>query len=550
LPPFLAVWYPGAVALPAGAQAFVFRSTGPAGDVVLRVARPGVILALDDSALAAISSPHLARIIEAGSEDGIDYQVFEFVPGHTLEDLLASNLRPDDAFIRPFVEQMERALSVLADAQLVHGDLKPANIVVTHLANGDLHFVVIDFGLTRRARHTIVEGLGGGTPEYLPPEGFCGYLTRCTDWWSLGMIVAEMLLGRHPLGGSPSTAIALAVITRRFDISGVPDSWSTLVRGLLTADYECRWTGHAVREWLDGRTPPLRDTADVPGPPVVARRPFVFDGVEHHQDPRLLADRMGSNWAEAARTIGSPSARTALSEWARQFNDAHLLATIDHLGDPDATLDHEIVQLIGALYAVHPGEYVGAGPTWYRGERLTPPRLHHLCERALEQSENLIGWSGSIEDIVDHDALVRVVRLMRDDLALLAGAAGPSHSLTQVHSRFDAGGAFLSAHAADLEPPAEPWELTLWSIRLLHALTGPGASVRLRETADRAVRRRADLRHLASPTSGPAHHLLAEIRSRRTVRWPRVRSVRDQVRRRLAERWRAHVLHRTSLRNP
>ena len=535
LPPFLAARFTDVRPLPAGAQAFVYRARDRGGDeVVVRVARPGHQATLDERTLEVVSaSPHLVTVREVDEHDGVAYQVYDFVPGPTLAEHLRVTPRPPEAFVADFVAQMCDALEVLGQAELVHGDLQPQNVIVGG-EGSQVAFVVIDFGLTRVARHTLVHGVAGGTPEYVPPEGFLGHQSRVWDWWSLGMIVAEMRLGRHPLAGAHPPTIGMTVALGRFELGDLADDerWSLLARGLLTRDHERRWAAAQVGEWLRGGSPAVADERlDAAGAGTTVRT-ITFGGREHHDDPRQLADHLGSDWEGAARFVGSPVFRAALGEWAGQFGDLDLLGAVERLDDGDVPLDHHVIALIGALYDVRLDGHRGVGRSWYRGRVLNAPILHQICERALEDVEALGDWDGDPAALDDHPALAEAVRLVERDLAVLAASVGAGDPLRMLYERFAAGSAFVDRHVGGLRPSAARWERTLWRIRLLQALTGSGDQVRLRADARRAARRRRDLAHLVGPRTGPAHHLVADIWGRRTPRRTPVRALRELTRRR------------------
>jgi hypothetical protein len=498
----------------AGAQALIFEGELTDGrNVVIRLARPGVALASDGVDLTGLSHPSLARVFEIGNSGGADYQILEHIDGDTLADRIRARATFSPNDVRTFVEQVSDALEHLAP--LVHADLSPANIMVRRES---LRFVLIDYGLTYRSEHTIMNGVEGRTPRYTPPEGFLGYRSRKWDWWSLGMLVAELLTGRHPLGDADQQTAAFAVVYGWFDVSPVVDPrWSMLVAGLLTADVEHRWTGAQVRDWLAGVSPPVVGSPATVGPPKPP--PLRFANHEFRADPRRLADALGSNWAEAARVLGSPEARTTVAAWARQFNDADLMAAIEP--SRGASLDQQLVRVIGALYSLPRQGRPGACRNWYRGTQLTPGALRSLCADALASAQDLAETSADPEELdrLDVSAPLRLVaHLVQGDLAVLAEGGGPGGGLSRLSAQLEAGREYIRSATEDLDPPREDWEELLWAIHLLACLVGPGAAAALRRDAERVARLHRELRPLVGAHSSSAHHLVATVRSRRTHR--------------------------------
>jgi serine/threonine protein phosphatase PrpC len=130
------------------------------------------------------------------------YVATEFIDGQTLEQWMRDHPRPDTETVRGFIEQIARGLQAFHRLEMVHQDVRPANVMID--SSGTLK--IIDFGLTRVAG--IVEGVamsaGGGmlgTPQYTAPEMFLGETGSArSDIFSLGVIVYQLLTGRLPYG--------------------------------------------------------------------------------------------------------------------------------------------------------------------------------------------------------------------------------------------------------------------------------------------------------------------------------------------------------------
>jgi eukaryotic-like serine/threonine-protein kinase len=160
-------------------------------------------------AVAAIDHPYICKIFEIGEQDDALYLVMEYVPGNTLDHRLQSGPLPAAEALRLGGEIAE-ALEEAHARRFLHRDLKPANIMVT--PHG--HVKVMDFGLARRvedistpdqatrelpASRLTAAGMIVGTPDYMSPEQVKGVtLDSRSDLFSFGVILAEMLGGRHP----------------------------------------------------------------------------------------------------------------------------------------------------------------------------------------------------------------------------------------------------------------------------------------------------------------------------------------------------------------
>ena len=169
---------------------------------------------LERQTLARLSHPAIARLLDGGATaDGRPYLVMEYVAGEPIDAYCAARRLGLDARLRLFravcaaVEHAHRNL-------VVHRDLKPSNILVT--ADGAPK--LLDFGI---AKVLSEEGEPGGaaptrarlmTPEYASPEQVRGEsVTTASDVWSLGVLLYELLTGRHPHREARATRTPYAI---------------------------------------------------------------------------------------------------------------------------------------------------------------------------------------------------------------------------------------------------------------------------------------------------------------------------------------------------
>jgi hypothetical protein len=201
--------------------------------------------------LAALDHPNIGMIYGWESSTGTPALVLELVEGPTLrERLIAGPLRLDEAL--GIARQIADAVESAHEQGVIHRDLKPANIKI----RPDGRVKVLDFGLAKAidrdgfdgATETGIEtrsGIAIGTPAYMSPEQARGDpLTRRTDVWSFGVILFEMLSGRHPFGGGSSTEVISEILHASPDWgllpAGTPPSIVRLVRRCLEKDPRAR----------------------------------------------------------------------------------------------------------------------------------------------------------------------------------------------------------------------------------------------------------------------------------------------------------------------
>lgn len=152
--------------------------------------------------VARINHPNVVAIMNAGEERGYYFIVMQYVRGGSLFDLLKQ--RVDFCltdFIRVFVDLCS-ALSAAHQQTVVHGDLKPANILITHSGKAMLG----DFGLVRvlrKYREVDPSKVIKGTPMYMSPEQARGGadVDVRSDIYSLGATMYHVLTGRPPFEG-------------------------------------------------------------------------------------------------------------------------------------------------------------------------------------------------------------------------------------------------------------------------------------------------------------------------------------------------------------
>ncbi|WP_224244816.1 TOMM system kinase/cyclase fusion protein [Hyalangium gracile] len=160
---------------------------------------------------ARLYHPHIVRLIDSGStEDGQLYTVFEYVPGRTLGDVLASEgaLPPWEA--AHLMLQVLDALGCAHKLGIVHRDLKPQNIMLTS-TGVRRNSLVLDFGLGTLSDEDRREDLSRitrtrdtlGTPAYAAPEQLRGEpVTARTDLYAWGLIFLECLTGKRVVEGT------------------------------------------------------------------------------------------------------------------------------------------------------------------------------------------------------------------------------------------------------------------------------------------------------------------------------------------------------------
>ncbi|GAA4882401.1 serine/threonine-protein kinase [Actinomycetospora straminea] len=149
---------------------------------------------------ARLREPHVIPIHDYGEVDGRLFIDMRLVDGQDLATLLATEgpLPPERAV--GLVSQVADALDAAHEADLIHRDVKPANILVTP---HDFVYVA-DFGIAHSVGHTksTSNGAAAGTLDYMAPERFTnGTIGPRTDVYSLACVLFECLTGTKPFPG-------------------------------------------------------------------------------------------------------------------------------------------------------------------------------------------------------------------------------------------------------------------------------------------------------------------------------------------------------------
>jgi serine/threonine protein kinase len=151
--------------------------------------------------LATLNHPNIVTILTAERQENVFFIVMEFVPGRTLEAVLASGGALGLGQALDYTCQICNAVDHAHRQGVLHRDLRPSNVLVTE--NGLVK--VADFGTSRFleiAAHgtTII-----GSPPYMAPEQFRGKAVFASDVYSLGVTMYQMFTGVLPYE-SPSPA--------------------------------------------------------------------------------------------------------------------------------------------------------------------------------------------------------------------------------------------------------------------------------------------------------------------------------------------------------
>jgi serine/threonine protein kinase len=189
------------------------------------------------SILRIINHPFLVNLLGYTQDERYLYFLLEFVQGGELFTYLRNVGKLDPNPSRSYAGQIVLMFEYLHSLNIVYRDLKPENLLIC----ADGYLKLTDFGFAK-----VIEGRTYtlcGTPEYLAPEILLnkGH-GKPVDWWTLGIILYEMLAGIDPFSDEDPMAIYQKILKGKVKFPRVFDvNAKSLVKHLLVADLTKRY---------------------------------------------------------------------------------------------------------------------------------------------------------------------------------------------------------------------------------------------------------------------------------------------------------------------
>uniref|UniRef100_A0A0E0P0D1 non-specific serine/threonine protein kinase n=1 Tax=Oryza rufipogon TaxID=4529 RepID=A0A0E0P0D1_ORYRU len=233
--------------------------------------------------LITVRNPFVVRFFYSFTSRENLYLVMEYLNGGDLYSLLRNLGCLDEDVARIYLAEVVLALEYLHSMHIVHRDLKPDNLLIAH----DGHIKLTDFGLSKVGLINSTDDLSGpavsgsslygddepqmsefeemdhrarrqkrsavGTPDYLAPEILLGTgHGTSADWWSVGVILFELIVGIPPFNAEHPQTIFDNILNRKIPWPHVPEEMSSeaqdLIDKLLTEDPHQRLGANGASE--------------------------------------------------------------------------------------------------------------------------------------------------------------------------------------------------------------------------------------------------------------------------------------------------------------
>jgi serine/threonine protein kinase len=248
-----------------GAMGVVYRALDP--EIGRRVAIKTIRLDLADTSFeekelrerflnearsaGTMSHQNIVTVYDVGYESHLAFIAMEYIEGNDLKEYMT--IKKDIPFREMFriIFSVAKGLDYSSSKGIIHRDIKPANILLTD----DGNVKISDFGIAKLPTSTVTQsGMLMGTPAYVSPEQVMGTsLDVRSDLYSLGVIFYELVTGKRPFVGDPTTVIFQVVQSPppepKIKLEGVPrDLKNVILKALAKKPDERFQTGEEFIE--------------------------------------------------------------------------------------------------------------------------------------------------------------------------------------------------------------------------------------------------------------------------------------------------------------
>jgi Protein kinase domain len=186
------------------------------------------------AAARKVSGLFTALVVDADVDAPVPWLATAYVAGSSLTEAVRNRGPLTAGSLLALAAGLAKSLTAIHAAGVVHGDLKPSNVLLA--LDGPR---VIDFGISQAAEATPLAraGLVVGTPSFMAPEQAAGRdVGPLSDVFSLGAVLAYAATGRKPFGTGPPAAVLERVVRGSADLEDAPAELRPLIEQCLAKD--------------------------------------------------------------------------------------------------------------------------------------------------------------------------------------------------------------------------------------------------------------------------------------------------------------------------
>jgi serine/threonine protein kinase len=322
-------------------------------------------------AAGLLTHPNIVVVYDAGEEDGLFYITMELVEGKSLQNLLDSGQVFPLPRVMRIAEQACEALQYAHERNIVHRDVKPANLMLT--ADDTLKITdfgtakILQFGTTHQTAHVI------GTPSYMSPEQVKGRpVDGRSDIFSMGVVLYEMVTGEKPFPGQNITTVIYKIVNedpvppREIDPSIHPGINQVVMKALAKAP-DARY--QSCRDMI-GDLKNFRSLAGTAESTVALPGVGLTSGVALHEKDGGKPTLPGGRVLAAARRTGSIRPLQAGKKKSRTANAALAIVLLGIIGYCSYRVKPYMLELWQRMHA--PQDSVGDTITPSRSAATSP----------------------------------------------------------------------------------------------------------------------------------------------------------------------------------
>ncbi|KAK7200002.1 rac serine-threonine kinase [Novymonas esmeraldas] len=192
------------------------------------------------SILQDIDHPFIVHLHYSFQEEGSLYMILDLLAGGELFTYMERAAPLEEDTVKFYAAEVALALGYLHSRNVIYRDLKPENVVF----DSDGHACLTDFGLAKSDVHEANAVTYCGTNEYLAPELLKGVPHgRAVDWWSLGLMMYEMLFDALPFYDKNPVSMQTKILSEEVTFPNhiqASEDMKDLIRGLLNKNPERR----------------------------------------------------------------------------------------------------------------------------------------------------------------------------------------------------------------------------------------------------------------------------------------------------------------------